>query len=98
MRRISYSAFLLFYIASTDAISQERVFITWAELQRSLPPGDRTRLDAGNRLPQGFPKLREAKPKGGLCLSFGCTKPIYLSNLNQRRVQPQARSLIEEAR
>ena len=94
MHRISYFAFLLFYVASTDAISGERVVMIVSGLQQSPPTGDRTRLDAGKQLPQGFPNYREAKPRGGAGLPFGRTKSVHTPpNLNERCIHPQTHPL-----
>ena len=72
LRRIFYLLFLVFYVASSYAISQERVRLIVSELQHSASHADQLQLDNGcEQVRNGFPNFQRAKPKTISILCFG---------------------------
>lgn len=64
MRQAVQVLFLVFYVASTYAIGQERTRLIVSELQHSCCREDQAQLKDGcKRLEQGFPTYRHAKPR-----------------------------------
>ena len=79
MRRISQLLFLVFYVASSYAISQERVSQVVSDLQRSSSREDGAELDTDhNPSVHGFPIYRQAKPKAGCDAYFGPVESVHL--------------------
>jgi hypothetical protein len=74
LRRIVILLFLVFYFASSYAISQERIRLIVSEVQHSTSLGGQMQVDDGsNQLPDAFPNYRQAKPKTTCVLDFGLT-------------------------
>jgi hypothetical protein len=64
LRRIFHLVFLVFYFASSCAISQERVRLIVSEIQHSAERSDDTQFDDGcKQLRNGFPNFQRAKPR-----------------------------------
>jgi hypothetical protein len=79
VRRISQLLFLVFYVASSYAISQERVGLIVSELQRSSSKIDGTHLDAARgQSHDTFPTYRQAKPKAASDAYFGPMELVHL--------------------
>jgi hypothetical protein len=83
MRRVLQFLFLVFYFASSYAISQERTALIVSELQHSSSRESATQLDAGcKQLHNSFPNFRQAKPKAGGDTSFaGAALVAFLPEL-----------------
>src|SRR5687767_247648 len=79
MHRIMPLLFLVFYFASTCAISQERVRLIVGEIQQSASGDAGVQLDDGrNQIRNGFPSFRQAKPKAASDVYFGPSESIHL--------------------
>ena len=95
MRRILQLLFLVFYVASSYAVSQERVRQVVSELQRSSSTEDGTLLDTGhNQSVNAFPIYRQAKPKAGCDAYFGPVESVhFLPHEAERSFHAQTASL-----
>jgi hypothetical protein len=72
LRRVFYLFFIVFYFASSYAISQERVRLIVSEVQHSAQRTDQVQFDDGcKQLRNGFPNFRQAKPRTVCALGFG---------------------------
>jgi hypothetical protein len=72
LRRIFYLFFIVFYFASSYAISQERVRLIVSEVQHSSQRSDDMQFDDDcKQLPNGFPNFQRAKPKTISIVWFG---------------------------
>jgi hypothetical protein len=65
-------SFLVFYIASSYAVSQERVHLIVTEMQHSTSRDGDVQFDDGcKQLRNGYPNFQRAKPKSLPILCFG---------------------------
>jgi hypothetical protein len=95
VRKLTRLAFLLFYVASSYAVGQERTRIIVRELEHSSSREDRADIDSGcERLVDSFPKYRQAKLRANSDLFFGSVGPIDLQRgLSEHSFAPQVHSL-----
>ncbi len=90
MRRTFHLLFLVFYVASSYAISQERIRLIVSELEHSSSHDVQTQVDTGcKQLRNGFPNYQRAKPKTICSLCFGENQPVCLSELSEPFFQRQ---------
>lgn len=87
--------FLLFYVASSYAITQERTALIVEKFQRSSSRDDGTQVKKGCKsLFDGFPKYRQAKPKASFDLYFHHTEAVHLlPHVSDRSFELQTISL-----
>ena len=95
MRRILRLLFLVFYVASSYAVSQERVGLIVSEVQRSSSREDGTQLDTDYSQPaNAFPMYRQAKPKAGSDAYFGPVESVhFLAHESERSFHTQTSPL-----
>jgi hypothetical protein len=78
MRKIVQVLFLVFYFASSYAISQEHVRLVVSELQDSASRNAEVQIDScSNLIAYGFPAFRQAKPKTACDTYFGPRELIH---------------------
>jgi hypothetical protein len=86
MRRSVQILFLIFYLASSYAVSQERTTLLVADLQHCGSRGDDSSIDPGSaQLQNDFPNFRQAKPKGPCVLYFERSESVSLLPLVSKR-------------
>jgi hypothetical protein len=72
LKRTLYLSFILFYVASSYAVSQERVHLIVELVQHTTSHDDRMQIEAdGKQIRDGFPNYRQAKPKTICVFDFG---------------------------
>ena len=78
LRRLSYLLFLLFYFASSYAISQERTRLIVSELQHSASHADQPQFDNGcEQVRNSYPNYQRAKPKTISIPCFGLAPLLH---------------------
>jgi len=94
LKRIFLLLFLLFYVASSYAISQERVRLIVSEIQHSSGHDDGSQVDAGcKKLRNGFPNYQRAKPKTICVLYVGQNLSLQLvRHVSDRSFHPHTLS------
>lgn len=71
--------FLLFYVASSYAITQERTALTTENLQRSISDSLKTEIgESGPQTPSASPEFRQAKPRPAADHFFGFGEAVRL--------------------
>lgn len=95
MRQAMQILFLVFYVASTYAIGQERTNLIVSELQHSRCREDQTQFKDGcKQLEQGFPTYRHAKPRTIGFQNFPGSRPFLCPpGVVERRFHVQPDSL-----
>jgi hypothetical protein len=72
LKRTLYLSFIVFYVASSYAVSQERVRLIVEFVQHTTSHDNHVQIEAdGNQVRDGFPNYRQAKPKTVCVLDFG---------------------------
>jgi hypothetical protein len=93
--RISQIVFLLFYVASSYAITQERTSLIVSELYHSSSRSNQFEFDSGcEQLRNGFPNFQRANPKTICALQIGRKLNVNsISPISQPAFPVQLRSL-----
>jgi hypothetical protein len=83
MKRLLLLLFLLFYVASSYAISQERVRLIAGEVQHSPAHQGEVQIeDDRQETPDDFPNYRQAKPKTICIVAIGPAPHFVIIPLN----------------
>jgi hypothetical protein len=78
MHKIVQLVFLVFYLASSYAVSQERVVLVVSELQHASSRSAGVQLaSCQNQITKGFPAFGQAKPKAACDAYFGPSELIH---------------------
>lgn len=95
MRRVLHFLVILYYVASSYAVSQERTSLIVSELHHSSSRQAQTQIDTGcTQLHAGLPNYRHAKPKSICALEFApVEKTYFLPQVSSRVFQFQSHSL-----
>ena len=94
MSRPFQLVFLLFYIGSSYAITQERTSVQADQVRHSCPKGEHTQIhEHCKHLAHQYPNYREAKPKTGCDLYFWPRESVHLRPcVSERGFHPQTYS------
>jgi hypothetical protein len=91
MRTILKLAFLVFYLASSYAITQERTVMIAGAVQHSSAKHDQTQVDKNSReAHDGFPNYRQAKPKTGAGINFRQTPAVFVLDVCSETLETQS--------
>ena len=94
MRRAFQFLFLLFYVGSSYAVTQERTVLEADQVQHSASKSDQTLIDESCKHPaDGYPSYRQAKPKAGSDFYFSRVESIHLlPHVSEQAFHPQTYS------
>ena len=95
MREILQFLFIAYYVASSYAVSQERIRFLVSELHHSACREGQPQIDTPcDHLDGGLPNYRHAKPRACAAVAIAQNQPVFsLTRTSERVVQIQTCSL-----